>query len=240
MQSQIIRLLSYAPMFKHGNGEFHEWEMVKAMLDRDVQQTLPVNMGEFMQSMKLHYVDFDYKMDADKVVMVAFTKSCPPEPRARNYVTERVMQYCRAHGVRHATISQMIEFADPHDVYKHKPEHFIDLIKRDTARCYLEPHESDPSLVQVHVHPHVSLMASSARKQSRAGHELDRYGHKRARTMQQNVHPRDIGTPELVAAPNSGTCRGTPIICQPELGSASSNASQLPVPLLQKTIRSMR
>ena len=164
LQAQIIRLLSYAPVFNYGNGEFHDWHMVHGMLSEDLQRLLPSNMEDFFHALQVNYPDFAFKMDGSAPAKVAFTRQQPLAPKARNYVTERVMTFCRAHGVRQATMKDMINFADPTGVYNHQPAHFIEYIKTDPARCTLVNH-SDPWQVTVVVHEHVILEAGRTRKQ---------------------------------------------------------------------------
>ena len=167
LQAQIIRLLSYAPVFNRGDGEFHEWDMVYSMLDAEAKDNMPADMSAFLQGVKAQYPDFDFKMDGSQVAMVAFTRTAAPEPKARNYVTQKAVQYAQRFNVREVTIGSLLKYADPADYFEHKPEHFINLMQTDTARFALVMHE-DPLKVLVRVSPHINLTPKSMRHKDSA------------------------------------------------------------------------
>jgi len=239
LQAQIIRLLSYAPVFNYGNGEFHDWHMVHGMLSEDLQRLLPSNMDDFFQALQANYPDFAFKMDGSAPAKVAFTRQPPVAPKARNYVTERVMTFCRAHAVRQATMKDMINFADPTGVYNHQPAHFIEYIKADPARCTLVNHP-DPWQVTVVVHDHVILEAGRARKQRWKDSQEDSEFRKRPKrslpgktTEHEPCTSRRPPRQEVIEVQDDPPSAGM-------LPAREVNGNQLPMPKLMATQMSMQ
>jgi len=173
LQAQIIRLLSYAPVFNHGDGEFHEWDMVYSMLDAEAKDNMPTDMLAFLQGVKAQYPDFDFKMNGSQIVMVAFTKTAAPEPTARNYVTQKAMHYAQRFNVREVTIESLLKYADPGNCFQHKPGDFIRYMQKDTARFALVMNE-DPFKVLVRVSPHMNLTPKSLRHKDSTGWDRQR------------------------------------------------------------------
>ena len=239
VQAQIIRLLSYAPVFHYGNGEFHDWAVVQNMLSQELQDMLPADMDDFLQDTQVNYPDFAFKMDGSTPAKVAFTRQPPLAPRARNYVTERVIAFCRAQGVRQATMKEMIDFADPSGVFHHQPADFIEFIKADRTRLQLVDH-ADPWQVTVAVQDHVILVPGHYRKQGWKGSQEESESRKRRRgdvplkpverkprTANFSIHQGIIDIPDdpLAAA----------------MAPASEvNGNQLPMPTLIATQMSMQ
>lgn len=239
LQNQIIRLLSYAPVFKHGNGEFHDWHMVKGMLSSDLQAQLPSDMEQFFNRLQCQYTDFQYKMDGNEASKVAFTKVPSTLPRSRNYVTERVMQFCRAHKVRRVSIKDMILYADPDGVYDHKPEHFIELISKDPDRCVLVP-SADPWQVEIIVRDHVELALAGSRKHQAGYLEAHASTRKRARASWPS-EVQQSGSFGCVLSADRKRIQLPAEQFDSPAGSMSSSANfeQMPVPKLVKSVCTM-
>jgi hypothetical protein len=239
VQAQIIRLLSYAPVFHYGNGEFHDWPVVQNMLSQELQDMLPANMDDFLQDMQAKYPDFAFKMDGSTPAKVAFARQPPVAPGARNYVTERVMAFCRAQGVRQATMKEMIEFADPSGAFHHQPADFIGFIKADCARFQLI-HHADPWQVTVALQDHVILAPRPSSRQGWTGSQGDSASRKRRsedvpvkrvdrkpRTTNFSIHQGVIDVPD----------DPVPVAMAP---ASDVNGNQLPMPTLIATQMSMQ
>jgi len=239
VQAQIIRLLSYAPVFHYGNGEFHDWPVLKNMLSQELQDMLPANMDDFLQDMQVSYPDFAYKMDGSTPAKVAFARQPPLAPRARNYVTERVMTFCREKGVRQATMKEMIDFADPSGVFHHQPADFIGFIKADCTRFQLV-HHADPWQVTVALQDHVILVPRHFRKQGCMGIQEDSESRKR-RKVDVSLKPaqRKLRTADFSI--HQGVIDVTEDPVPAAMAPASEvNGNQLPMPTVIATQMSMQ
>jgi hypothetical protein len=89
----------------------------------------------------------------------------------------------------------LLKYADPGNFFEHKPEHFIDFIKKDTARFALVMNE-DPFKVLVRVSPHINLTPKSLRHK-----DSTRGDHQRAvkRPRVENNAGGDASMPTLRA-----------------------------------------